>query len=55
MTGWRKVIVAVAGLCAAVALQWAGRLDAVSAGLIGTIVSAYLAANTTHAAVTGQQ
>lgn len=52
MTGWRKLIVALAGLGTGTALQLAGKLDGVSAGLIGGIVSAYLAANTTHAAVT---
>lgn len=47
----RKFFVALAGIAAGSALAYLGKLDAPAAGLIGTIVSGYLAANVGQKAV----
>lgn len=47
----RKFIVTLLALAGGAALAYLGKLDGVAAGLIGTVVSAYLASNVTQKAV----
>lgn len=43
--GYRKAAVSVVGILAGSILSYLGHLDTAAAGLIGTIVAAYLASN----------
>lgn len=55
MRGYRKLAVSLLGLGLGAVLAYHGKLDAPAAGLIGSIVAAYVGANVGRAAVGGGQ
>lgn len=47
----RKFLLAILGILAGAVLAYLGKLDGTTAGLLGSIVGAYLASNVTQKAV----